>query len=199
MSIYEFYKPYFSWNSDDEKEFDTNDPSTSWFESTPGLGVLSDEESSCGAEESAYQQDVCAAQHVFDSYAPQVCFTCVHVQEYPVTTGDHPACRDAYCLTLDWAHTAEQVYGIDHYERMRKWRRAERGRPTRLKYGERKKMLQEGYSAKDTAIECQLESPTDSLEILDSLRNTESILDEDKFVPSFCFPAEMLKIQILEN
>jgi hypothetical protein len=210
MSIYEFYKPYFSWSVDDGKEFDTNDPSThkkqdsedwTWFDSPPSLGVLSDEESSCGAEEAAYRQDVCAAQHAFDSYNRQVCFGKVHIQEYPVTVGDHPSCRDAYCLTLDWAHTVEQVYDIQHYEDIRQCRRAERGKLARLNYGKRKKRLQEGtsYSAEDVAIGWQLESPSDSSAILDDLRNTESILDEDKFVQSFSFPAGMLKIQILEN
>ena len=46
----------------------------------------------------------------------RVRFSTIHVQEYALTVGDHPICRDGLAISLDWSHSKEQVFDIDDFE-----------------------------------------------------------------------------------
>lgn len=119
----------------------------------PGLALLSDSEessysSSCGTEEFFDFEELTSAFLMMDKWKKnrnKVHFGKASVQEYALTVGDHPVCKDGLAISLDWNHTAERVYHIDDYEIVRRRRKNKgfRGRRTsRLDYWQRREILQ---------------------------------------------------------
>ena len=122
------------------------------YDCAPGL-VLSDSEessfASCGTEEFFDLEEVSHTLNLIGNWQKlhrKVKFSSVRVQEYAITVGDHPICKDGLALSLDWAHSEEKVYDIDHYktfgkkgDEQRRMRR--RRRVSKLDYWQRREIL----------------------------------------------------------
>lgn len=131
----------------------------------PGLIMLDPEESSfssCGTEEFFDVQDISSSLNLWQNLRRRVRFSFAHVQEYAITVGDHPICRDGLALSLDWNHSKEQVYDIDDFEFNRRRKNHKRGirrrRVSKLDYFQRREILNRvgSYSNSDLSrIECE--------------------------------------------
>jgi hypothetical protein len=198
MDFYDIYKPYFNlpWNyeqGDTKNRYSTDQSSVE----TPNLIFSDSEDSSCA--EDSIQREKHTALHLVDTKARHVRFKAVHVREYAVVVGDHPMCGDHLPLTLDWKHAEEKVYDISQYKDMRPQSgRGVRGKVKRLAYWTRRQILERVGPLINELAELDYEGgdvpPVDSIDILQDLRDSESLFDDN-----FCFPANMVKVQILEN
>ena len=212
-----------SWSSFIE---DTQQNILSFAESPPEL-VFSDTEdgdSSCGEEtevSSSHRRRrdrMRSKSSIWDGNYVQ--FGPVHVREYLRCLGDHPICFDNYPLCIGWAHGEETVYDINEYEdrKVRRRRRHSRhrggkreGMAKRLDTHTRKALLAKAYSIEegDMGVECQLEMEPDLVE--DRWGSNEDDFDspleepyvlqqrDDDIPQHFGFPANMIKVQVLED
>jgi len=140
-------------------------PCFSPYDCAPGLAVLSDSEESsfvsCGTEEFFDLEDLSSTLNLVENWQKlhrRVRFSSIHVQEYALTVGDHPICRDGLAISLDWSHSKEQVFDIDDFEFCRRRKRGVRRRVSKLDYWQRREILNRVgcYSNTDLSrIECQ--------------------------------------------
>ena len=141
------------------------------FDCAPGL-ILSDSEesssfASCGTEEFFDLEEISSTLNLIENWQKlhrRVRFGSARVQEYAITVGDHPICRDGLALSLDWGHSKEKVYDIDDYEDSRQRKNQRRGvsrrrrRVSKLDYWQRREILNRvgSYENGDLSrIECQ--------------------------------------------
>lgn len=118
----------------------------------PGL-VLSDSEdssfASCGTEEFFDLEEISHTLNLMENWQKlrrKVKFGSARVQEYAITVGDHPICKDGLALSLDWAHTEEKVFDVNSYEALRQRGNQLRGnrrrrRVSKLDYWQRREIL----------------------------------------------------------
>jgi hypothetical protein len=140
-------------------------PCFSPYDCAPGLAVLSDSEessfSSCGTEEFFDLEDLSSTLNLIENWQKlhrRVRFSTIQIQEYALTVGDHPICRDGLAISLDWSHSKEQVFDIDDFEFCRRRKRGTRRRVSKLDYWQRREILNRVgcYSNTDLSrIECQ--------------------------------------------
>mmetsp|Transcript_15 Transcript_15/g.46 ORF Transcript_15/g.46 Transcript_15/m.46 type:complete len:250 (-) Transcript_15:238-987(-) len=166
------------------------------YDCAPGM-VLSDSEessfASCGTDDFFDLEEISNKLNLIESWHKlrrRVKFGSTHVQEYAITVGDHPICKDGLALSLDWAHAKEQVYDIDDYEMSRQRESRRRGvkrrrRVSKLDYWQRREILNRvgSYTNADLSrIECK--------------RNREAVsaflqdVGADDFGPSVVEPEE---------
>jgi len=137
------------------------------YDCAPGL-ILSDSEessfTSCGTEEFFDLEEISSTLNLIENWQKlhrKVKFGSARVQEYAITVGDHPICKDGLALSLDWAHAEEKVYNIDNYESRRQNQRRgmkRRRRITKLDYWQRREILNRVgcfSSAELSRIECK--------------------------------------------
>jgi hypothetical protein len=70
---------------------------------------------------------------------PQVHFSCVQINEFPLVVGDNPACHNGPAIELSWDRLRCTVVDIDAYEVTRRTRRV--GKNLILSQSERRKLL----------------------------------------------------------
>jgi len=135
----------------------------------PGLILTDSEDSSfasCGTDDFFDLEEISNTLNLIENWQKlhrRVKFGSAHVQEYAITVGDHPICKDGLALSLDWAHSEEEVYDIDSYELRRQNSNRRRGmkrrrRVSKLDYWQRREILirVSGMSNADLSrIECQ--------------------------------------------
>lgn len=117
----------------------------------PGLILLDPEESSfssCGTDEFFDIQDISSSLNLINwqKLHRRVRFSSTHVQEYAITVGDHPICREGLALSLDWVHSNEKIYDIEDFELNRRRKNLRRGairrqRVSKLDYYQRREIL----------------------------------------------------------
>lgn len=118
---------------------------------SPGM-IMSDSEessfSSCGTDEFFdFEDNISNALHLIDGWqkhSRRVRFGCTRVQEYAITVGDHPVCKDGLALSLDWSHSDEHVYNVDDFEQRRRRKSSRKGirrRTSKLDYWQRREIL----------------------------------------------------------
>jgi hypothetical protein len=132
--------------------------------------ILSDSEessfASCGTEEFFDLEEISSTLNLIENWQKlhrKVKFGSARVQQYAITVGDHPICKDGLALSLDWAHAKEEVYDIDVYESRRQNRYQRRGmkrrrRVSKLDYWQRRETLTRigSFSNADLSrIECK--------------------------------------------
>jgi len=132
--------------------------------------ILSDSEessfASCGTEEFFDLEEISSTLNLIENWQKlhrRVKFGSARVQQYAITVGDHPICKDGLALSLDWAHAKEEVYDIDDYESRRQNRNQRRGmkrrrRVSKLDYWQRRETLTRigSFSNADLSrIECK--------------------------------------------
>ena len=116
-----------------------------------------------------------------------------------MTIGDHPMCEDHLALSLDWKHSQEKVCDLDQYEMLRLQEgRSPRGRVNRLNYQQRRQLLELVGPWSNDVSEYDVEDESSTMDVectLEDLRNSDSLFDDNVFG----FPANMMKVQILEG
>lgn len=195
--------------------------------------ILSDSEesssTSCGTDEFFHLEELSTTLNLMENWQKlrrRVTFGSANVQEYAITVGDHPICRDGLALSLDWFHAKEKVYDIDDYElliRQRENRRRgirRRRRVSKLDYWQRREILSRvgSYSNADLSrMECErnqeavseflqeavLDDFGPSLEYGDEGIELEQVYDTTISDPSSSFPPDeklgwQMNVQILE-
>ena len=121
---------------------------------------------SCGTEEFFDLEEISSSLNLIENWQKlhrRVKFGSARVQQYAITVGDHPICKDGLALSLDWAHAKEEVYDIDDYESRRQNRNQRRGmkrrrRVSKLDYWQRREILTRigSFSNADLSrIECK--------------------------------------------
>ena len=122
------------------------------YDCAPGLMLSDSEESSyasCGTDDFFDFEEISNTLNLIENWQKlnkKVRFSSTRVQEYGITVGDHPICKDGLALSLDWVHGAEKVYDIDDYESHRQSAiryggTKRRRRVSRLDYWQRREFL----------------------------------------------------------
>eukprot|EP00535_Pseudo-nitzschia_heimii_P003187 CAMPEP_0197174518 /NCGR_PEP_ID=MMETSP1423-20130617/1006_1 /TAXON_ID=476441 /ORGANISM="Pseudo-nitzschia heimii, Strain UNC1101" /LENGTH=259 /DNA_ID=CAMNT_0042623459 /DNA_START=104 /DNA_END=883 /DNA_ORIENTATION=+ len=122
------------------------------YDCAPGLLLSDSEESSfasCGTEDFFDFEEITHTLNLIENWQKlhrKVRFGSVRVQEYAITVGDHPICKDGLALSLDWAHSEEKVYDINRYKTPRRINNQRRGirrkrRVSKLDYWQRREIL----------------------------------------------------------